>query len=70
MRLRAPPGGGDPTVAGKVYARQDDGSYHVDDAAAVRVLIESHGFTDADAPAPIDELADAIVRSIRRNPTP
>ena len=49
MRLKAPEGKGHPTVAGIVIEPRR-GVYEVDPAVG-KVLVESHGYIDLDAPA-------------------
>ena len=74
MRLKAPPGAGDPSVGGVTITPNAKGIYEVD-AGAGAVLVESHGFTDLDAPkksqppagaAPSDSaLRDAVAKLLK-----
>lgn len=50
MRLKAPNGIGHPTLAGMTIAPRPDGCYHIDDPDAARLLMDSFGYIDADAP--------------------
>jgi hypothetical protein len=51
MRLRAPQSAGNPNIAGVTIKPDGDGLYTVDHVIGAH-LVESFGFTDADAPPP------------------
>jgi hypothetical protein len=70
MRLKAPHGRGHPSVNGREIEPSPDGTYSIDDHAVARNLIEAFGYTDADAPEPLDDIADALIEAAsRRRPT-
>lgn len=49
MRVKAPEGKGHPVLRGLEVKPEDDGCYHVS-AADGRLLVDTHGYIDADAP--------------------
>lgn len=51
MRLKAPPGAGNPSVGGITIAPNKGGIYEVDTRTGTH-LVESFGFIDLDAPKP------------------
>jgi hypothetical protein len=62
MRLLAPEGKGHPVLRGVEVKPEDDGTYHVnpDDG---RMLVDTHGYIDADAPTKPKAKGHDVVRA-------